>query len=115
MIIFTVFAVRLIGDSHNAGRVEVYYNGTWGTVCGDYWDIDDARVICRQLSFRYALNVYGSARYGKGTGPILLSNVDCHGNESSLSSCIHSGVGNRNCDHKEDAGVLCGNTEGENN
>ena len=93
--------------------MEVYYNGTWGTVCDDSWDVDDAHVVCRELGFYYALNVYRNARYGQGTGPILLDNVDCFGFELSLFSCTHKGVGNHNCDHSDDVGVRCGNTSGE--
>ena len=112
---FTISAVRLVGASDNAaGRVEVYYNGTWGTVCDDGWGINQARVVCKQLGFRNALNAYQSARHGWGTGPILLDGVKCLGNESSLFSCKHSGVGIHNCNHDEDAGVRCGNTGGEN-
>ena len=113
---FLILAIRIVGGLDNAtGRVEVYYNDTWGTICHDYWDINDAHVVCRQLGFCVALDVYGSARYGQGTGPILLDNVDCFGNETSLLSCRHSGVGNHNCDHSKDASVQCGNTRGENN
>ena len=115
LIIFSILVVRLVGGSYNAGRVEVYYNGAWGTVCDDSWDIKDARVVCRQLGFRYALNAYQGARYGQGTGQILLDNVNCVGYESSIFSCRHNGVGIHNCGHHEDASVRCGNTGGKNN
>ena len=77
------------------GRVEIYYNGQWGTVCDDSWDDDDARVVCRQLG--YSGNV-GAARsggtYGQGSGPVYLSNVDCWGYESKLTDCSNTGWDN---------------------
>ena len=49
------FAVRLVGgDDDNRGRLEVHHNGTWGTVCGDYFNASAARVICNMLGFGYA-------------------------------------------------------------
>ena len=82
-------------------------------MCGFLWDIDAARVVCRQLGFRYALKAYRSAHYGQGTGPILLSQVECSGSESSLLSCEHNGIGELYCAHSDDAGVRCGNIKGE--
>ena len=114
-IFLLILAVRLVGGSYDEGRVEVYYNGTWGTVCDDGWDIRDARVVCRLLGFEDALAAHCCANFGYGTGQIWLDDVNCLGYESSLFSCSHNGVGSHNCGHGEDAGVRCKNsTRGEN-
>jgi len=45
-----VVPIRLAGSSQpREGRLEVYYNGRWGTVCDDYFDRLDASVACAQL------------------------------------------------------------------
>ena len=43
--------VRLEGGTSLSGRVEICFNGVWGTVCDDNWDDRDARVVCNQLGF----------------------------------------------------------------
>ena len=100
--------VRLAGSSYYyEGRVEVNYNGKWGTVCDDGWDYYDAYVVCRQLGFRSGSS-YSNAYFGPGSGPILLDNVTCTGSESTLANCGHLGVGiTRSCSHSEDASVRC--------
>ncbi|GAA6094610.1 scavenger receptor cysteine-rich domain-containing group B protein [Tachysurus ichikawai] len=104
--------VRLVnGRSRCEGRVEVQYNGTWGTVCDDDWDMVDANVVCRQLECGLAVAVGTSSRFGQGSGPILLDNVDCNGGETDLSQCGNQGWGIHNCYHYEDVAVTCkGNT-----
>ena len=47
------------------------------------------------------------ATFGSGSGQILLDNVFCSGNESSLLDCQRNPIGDHNCDHSEDAGVRC--------
>ncbi|XP_068704797.1 uncharacterized protein [Montipora foliosa] len=99
--------IRLADGGAKYGRVEVYHDGQWGTVCDDSWDTNDARVACRQLGFSGAIRQYQSAYYGQGSGPIWLDNVDCAGGEASLSSCNHNGWEIHNCFHDEDASVVC--------
>ena len=85
----------------------MYHNGEWGTVCDDGWDTADATVVCRQLGFYSSVAAYRSARYGQGTGPILLSRLSCIGNEPNLTECSQSSVSTKNCTHSDDASVFC--------
>ena len=108
------FAIRLVGgSSYNEGRVEVNYNGEWGTVCDDGWDDTDAGVVCRQLGFGSSGISIGSTIFGQGSGPIWLDSVTCTGSESSLARCAHLGVNiKRSCNHGKDAGVRCSADQG---
>ena len=108
-LIYLENRIRLVGgNSYNEGRVEVYYNGEWGTVCDDGWDDTDAGVVCRQLGFGSSGTAIGSAGFGQGSGSILLDNILCVGNEPILARCVHLGVNvTSNCTHAKDAGVQC--------
>ena len=97
------------GDTDYEGRVEVNYNGQWGTVCDDFWSQNDANVVCKQLGYGTAASVQNRAAFGQGRGQIWLDNLQCTGNENDLFSCPHNGPGTHNCGHNEDAGVVCTN------
>ena len=103
-----MYVVRLInGDTQYEGRVEVYYNGQWGTVCDDGWNFKEAQVVCRQLSYGPAVVARDNAYYGQGSGQIWIDELNCVGTELSIENCSHNGWGNHDCDHTKDAGVAC--------
>ncbi len=70
--------VRLVGGSDAAeGRVEIYHDGVWGTVCDDSWSTNDAELVCRQLGHEGAETVLARAGFGAGRGAIWMDDLRC--------------------------------------
>lgn len=100
--------IRLVnGTNRCSGRVEVYHEGQWGTVCDDRWGMQEAAVSCREMNCGTALSVKYKGFFGRGHDQVWLDDIECTGQEKSLADCPHRGFGEHDCDHNEDAGIIC--------
>ena len=115
-LLFADVLVRLVAGGYGTefvfgGRVEVYHNNQWGTVCGHSyldWGTRNGDVVCKQLGYLRAL--HSTAHYfPQGTGQIWISEVHCVGNETNLVQCEFPGWGvhPNYCSHYQDVGVFC--------
>ncbi|KFP41408.1 Macrophage receptor MARCO, partial [Chlamydotis macqueenii] len=95
--------IRIVGGTRR-GRVEVFHQGTWGTICDDGWDKQDGDVVCRMLGYSRSISTFTAV---SGTGQIWLDDVNCRGGEFSIFQCPKADWGVNNCSHSEDAGVEC--------
>ena len=98
------------GHTSRSGRVEMYINGQWGTVCDDSWTTGSSNVVCRQLGLGSTGTFYRNP--GPQSFPIHLDDIICDGSETNILACPHHGLGNHNCDHIEDVGVACSGVYG---
>ena len=55
------------GSGRHEGRVEVFYNNSWGTVCDDMWDLEDANVACKNMGYPKALSITSNGVFGSGS------------------------------------------------
>ncbi|VDH99035.1 Hypothetical predicted protein [Mytilus galloprovincialis] len=102
--------VKLVGGTDQSnGRVEIFNDGKWGTICDDGFNVPDAAVICNMLGFNNSNpKLMHASHFGYGSGEILLRYVECRGNEHDISDCNHPGWRNiGDCLHSEDVGVDC--------
>lgn len=112
ILFLAITSIRLVNTEGkvgtNHGRVEVFVQGpnAWGCICDDYWDHHDASVVCRELGYDYGV-AHSQGKHEIANGYIWLDNVECLGNETSLTECKHRGISTTNCQHYEDAGVSC--------
>ena len=87
----------------------MWYNNGWGIVCNESWDVNDAKVVCRELGFPIeGARAYSDIHFEGELGGILLNDIRCNGSESTLSQCLHTGWRVNMCNHQTAAGVFCG-------
>ena len=106
---YSNYSVRLAdGPTEHEGRVEVFFNGEWGSICNDGWSLQDAEVICKQLHFNGVVSTPNVRFYGPGdrNTPVQLTQVSCNGDEEQLRDCTVS-HDTSTCSHSEDVGIKC--------
>jgi hypothetical protein len=106
--------LRLVdGHSTSEGRVEIKaFDYPFGGICDDGFDLDAAHVVCRQLGFHLgAKEALIGSHFGSGAGPILLDELRCRGNETSLLECTFDPWAKHDCRDDEWAAVVCKNKE----
>ena len=106
--------IRLVGsDNEREGRVEVYLDGKWGTVCDDGWTHQEAMVACHGLGYMDAERSFVGGHFARPSRnvPIHYDDLSCTGDETALSQCPRN-TDAHNCasDHSEDVGVRCTDT-----
>jgi len=104
-----IYPLRLSDGTDTSGRVELFFNGRWGTICNDKFDKLDGEVVCRQLNQGSVSRIAkpGEFPVSKNDQPIWLDEIQCSGNEKWLSACLHSGYGSNDCNHNKDVAVVC--------
>lgn len=103
--------LRLVNGTHRcSGRVEIFHDGMWGTVCDDKWGMQEVAVTCRELNCGTSVAAKYKSFFGRGHDQVWLDDVDCTGDEKYLIDCRHRGLGEHDCDHNEDAGLICSGT-----
>lgn len=99
-------AIRFAGNRNHSrhGRLEIFHNNVWGSICYDSWDLHDGDVACQQLGFSGIEKITKEST--DRSSKAVLDSVSCHGNESALDRCAHGKWGDAVCT-KGYAGVVC--------
>ena len=98
------------GAQRCEGRVEVKYQGEWGTMNDHSWSLEEAAVLCRQLECGAAINASRGAHFGPGIRPIWFHCIYCTGTESSLMECSYPSLKDHRPEglsHQGDAKAVC--------
>ena len=82
------FQVRLNGSSlSSAGTINVLYYGIWGGILGYNADVRVGHVVCRQLGYSRAEQIFSYASFERVIGPLWIRSIHCNGNETEISQC----------------------------
>lgn len=86
------------------GRVNVHMFHVWGEICADGWTNKEADVFCRTQGRGFKGGIASYDEHHSGV-PVLVSEVTCQGNETSINDCV---IGTYFfCQSPKQAGAIC--------
>ncbi|XP_078350705.1 MAM and fibronectin type III domain-containing protein 1-like [Oculina patagonica] len=101
--------VRLVdGGVNSQGRIEIYYNDTWWTLCQNHFNHDAFNTVCRMLSLPEPEEQFHESQFGPGNQSILPMDFSCDGHESTLMECRHEDYYDHHCGDQNTVGIACG-------
>uniref|UniRef100_A0A8B9MP76 SRCR domain-containing protein n=1 Tax=Accipiter nisus TaxID=211598 RepID=A0A8B9MP76_9AVES len=106
-------ALRLENSDGFSGRLQVFYNGTWGSICSNSMTLDTVSLACKELGCGDGGTLETQLHYGSVSGPMWLDYVQCGGKTSSFWQCPSAPWNPRSCeDLREETHITCnGNSE----
>ena len=105
-LIYIITLARLReGNSPLEGRLEIYYQGVWRSVCTQHWTFKEAHVACRMMGYHSAL--YAETIYGSFDRQVGIQDLRCKGSEKDLVGCRNNGWNLQGCQDKMYAAAIC--------
>lgn len=101
--------VRLAGGSTPyEGRLEIFHEGRWGTVCNSGFDATAAKIICNSIGYPSdSPSLMSASGFGTPPSTVWLDGVRCNGNETAIDVCTHNRFGLTSCTHDKDVAIMC--------
>ena len=101
-------ALRMVSeDQQCAGWLEVFYNGTWGSVCRSPMEDITVSMICRQLGCGDSGSLNTSVGLREGSRPRWVDGIQCQKTDTSLWQCPSDPWKYSSCSPKEEAYISC--------
>ena len=106
------------GVSPNQGRVELFVDNEWQSLCDFWWNIEAATVVCKMLGFPAASGATRGSAFGIGSASMWLHEFACDGSENHLLECPMDKYYPPDylsyfcSDSIDEAGVTCGTPNG---
>ncbi|KAK2510492.1 hypothetical protein Q9233_017687, partial [Columba guinea] len=101
-------ALRLENSGGCSGRLQVFYNGTWGSVCSNSMTPDTVSLVCKELGCGDGGSLEADLPYGRVSGPAWLDYVQCEKGTSSFWQCPSTPWDPQSCDDlREETHITC--------